>query len=117
MARTPEYEKGETLVFPQRTAAKKRVAELQRSGPFRQYTARFEKENNHQNEIINGDFSQADPHLIYLVNNSIEVIGSKFPEGILPVNAAPLRPVPPQRVNFFSKALSELKKIFQKKNS
>lgn len=117
MARTPEYEKGETSVFPQRTAERKRAAKLQKSGPFKQYVAQFEKENDHQDKIINSDFPQADPDIIYLVNNKVEVAGSKFPEGILPVNAAPLRPVPPQRANFFSKALSKLKKIFQKENS
>ena len=114
MARTPKYEKGETLVSPQRTAERKRAAELQRSGPFRQYAAQFEKEDNHPDKIINSGFSKADPHLIYLVNDSIEVIGSEFPEGILPVNAVPLYPVPPQRESFFSKALSKLKQLFPK---
>lgn len=114
MARTPEYEKGETLVFPQRTADRKRAAELQKSGSFRQYVAQFEKEDNHRDKIINSGFSKADPHLIYLVNNMVEVTGNEFPEGILPINAVPLCPAPPQRTNFFSKALSKLKQLFQK---
>jgi len=114
MARTPEYERGETLVFPQRTAARKRVAELQKSGPFQQYAAQFEKEDDHRDKIINSGFSKADPHFIYLVNNRVEVVGSEFPEGVLPVNAVPLHPVPPQKTNFFSNAFSKLKKLFQK---
>ena len=114
MARTPEYERGETLVFPQRTAAKKRVAELQKSGPFQQYAAQFEKEDNHRDKIINSGFSKADPHFIYLVNNRVEIVGSEFPEGVLPVNAVPLHPVSSQKTNIHTNALSKLKTLFQK---
>jgi len=75
----------------------------------------FEQANKRQKEnskLTGGqEFPLADSKIIYGVNNDeVEVIGSKFPEGVLPSNAIPLR-----QATFFSKAALELRKLFVRK--
>ena len=103
MARVPEYEKGRT-VSPRRTAERKRAAEIQRSGPFKQYVEQFEnKSNSHPQNQNSQSLPQANPKTIYEMSGSVKISGDQFPEGVLPANAIPIG-----KTTFFSRLLSKL---------
>lgn len=112
MVRTPEHEQGRPIV-PGRTATRRRAAELQSSGPFRQYVEQFESGKRENNPLSiapdSPEFSQADPEGIYQVGSK-EIKGYQFSEGVLPVNATPVG-----RLSFFSRLFLRLGLIHQQK--
>jgi hypothetical protein len=112
MVRTPEHEQGRPI-FPGRTATRRRAAELQSSGPFKQYVEQFEGsegKNNHPSIAPDTpEFSQADPEGAYKVGSK-EIKGYQFPEGALPANATPVG-----KLGFFSRLFLKLGLIHQQK--
>ncbi len=66
------------------SASIRRGRKIWGGGPYKKYCAEFEPEpeSQPQTEI----FQTADPNELYLVGGEI-VLGSKFPEGVLPANA------------------------------
>ncbi len=109
MPRTPEQEKGKKFfITPGRSWVRKRIRNVQKSGPFKEFTNRLEPEKEPQQQ--KSDFTPADLKTIYKVNGSTKVRGDQFAEGVLPANAIPIG-----KATFFSKLFSKFRSFFQGK--
>jgi len=104
MARTVENERYiDTLSWGR---AIKEMLQTPKSQNLKQGKERLEEERRLS---FSQDFPLANPKIIYGVNNEVEIIGNKFPEGVLPSNAVPLR-----KANILTKTLLEIKQLRKK---